>query len=362
MKLIDRYILRQFLVPLCFCLLTFSMVFVVFDLFEHLSSFITAKTPIPAIIRYYLYVLPALAVYIGPISLLLGLLYALWQMTSHSELIAMRSGGISMMRIALPLLSVGLAASLTVSVIQEFIAPASSWWAAQFIERQERGEDLSSRFAFDLPYKNERAHRIWAIGRFDLMTHEMRDVKLIQQREDGSDYETIRAGEVRYYDGRWWFFKVMRQRYDLYNNPVAAVESEPLLEMRELTELPRDFANEVKDPLFLSALELLGFLKSHRNLSDKTQSRYMVDLHSRLAMPWTCLVVVLFGLPFGVHTARQSAFTGFIMALSTFFAYYLLMMVSQWMGKQMMMPPLLSAWLPNLAFLAIGLILMRRVR
>jgi len=362
MKLLDRYVLRQFAAPVIYCLLTFSMVFIVFDLFEHLSDFIKARTPFAAICQYYIFAWPSLAVYIAPISLLLGLLYGLWQMTRHNELTAMRASGVGLLRITLPLLLVGLAASLAASALQELVAPATSYWAAQFITRQERGEDLSMRFAFDLPYKNERHHRIWAIRRFDLISHEMQDVRMVQQRADGSDVETIRAAEARYYDQRWWFFDVMREKYDLSNNPLGPVENVSLLEMRELTETPRDFANEVKDPVFLSALELWGFVRTHRNLSDKTQARYLVDMHARLAMPWTCLVVVLFGIPFGIHTARQGAFKGMIMALTTFFGYYIIMMISQWMGKQQMLPPFLCAWLPNAVFLALGLILMRKVR
>ena len=75
MKLIDKYILRQFFVPLAYCLLTFCMLFVIFDLFEHLSDFIDAKTPFLQILRYYFYYFPSMLVYILPISLLLGLLY-----------------------------------------------------------------------------------------------------------------------------------------------------------------------------------------------------------------------------------------------------------------------------------------------
>ncbi len=362
MKLLDRYVLRQFVTPVIYCLLTFCMVFVIFDLFEHLSDFIKARTPLLAIGEYYLCVLPALAVYIVPISLLLGLLYGLWQMTRHNELTAMRASGVGLLRIAMPMLLVGVAASMLVSVLLELVAPGASYWAEQFIVRQERGEDLSMRFAFDLPYKNERDHRIWAIRRFDLINHEMQDVKLVQQRADGSDVETIHAAEARFYDNRWWFFDAMQQKYDLSNNPLGPAEKVPLMEMRELTETPSDFANEVKNPVFLSAWELWKFVQSHRNLSGKTQARYMVDMHARLAMPWTCLVVVLFGLPFGIHTARQGAFAGIIMALATFFGFYILMLMSQWMGKQEMLPPLLSAWLPNAVFLGLGLLLMRKVR
>lgn len=362
MKLLDRHVLKQVLVPIIYCLLTFSMLFVVFDLFEHLSDFIQSQVSPLAVILYYLSVLPALSVYIAPISLLLGLLYGLWQMSRHNEIIAMRASGVSLWRLATPLLCIGVAASLLVLALQEFVSPSSSYWAAQFITRIENEEDLSMSMVFNLPYKNDRDHRIWAIRQFDLTTYEMQGVNLIQQREDDSDVSNINAQRAAYYDQRWWFFDVVLQRYDLFGRRLGPPEEVPLMDMRELTETPHDFANEEKDPMFLPAQELWQYIAKRPKLSGKTKNRYLVDLHARLAMPWTCLVVILFGLPFGVQTARQGAFMGVIWALVTFFIFYLIMMLGQWMGKEQIILPFLGAWLPNVVFLFLGLLFMKRIR
>jgi len=362
MKLMDQYILRQFFVPLGYCLITFTMVFVIFDLFEHLSDFIDAKTPLFPIIRYYLMIMPALLVYIAPISLLLGLLYSLWHLTKNNELTAMRASGISLYRIAIPIFAVGLCFSVTVTIFQETVTPWTSYWAEQFIRQQEDGDEISVQYALNLPYNNERAHRFWVIRKFDLQLHNMQGIKIVQQRPDGSDLETIRAEEGRYYDGRWWFFKVTTQKYDFYNNPVGPVETVPLRQMTDWEETPDDFINEVKDPMFLSARELWNFLVTHKKLSEKTYARILVDMYSRMAMPWTCLVVTLFGVPCGLHTARKGAFMGIIIALSTFFIFYLLMTFCQWLGKNQMLAPIVSAWLPNATFILVGFFLMARTR
>ncbi len=107
MKLIDKYILRSLFVPTAYCLLTFCMLFVLFDLFDHLSDFIDAQTPFLQIVRYYFYILPAMLVFIVPISLLLGLLYGLWQLSKNNELTAMRASGVSLMRLTIPIMLAG---------------------------------------------------------------------------------------------------------------------------------------------------------------------------------------------------------------------------------------------------------------
>ena len=218
------------------------------------------------------------------------------------------------------------------------------------------------RYASDLPYKNEAQRRIWIIRKFDLTTHDMQGVKVVQQRADGSDIEAVLAEEAKHFDGRWWLFNVSIQKYDFYNNPIGAPTHEPLRQMVEWNETPEDFTQEVKNMEFLSARDLWRFIITHKNLSDKTRARILVDLHARLAMPWTCFVVVLFGIPFGVRTARKGPLIGVMFALLTFFGFYFLMTFGQWLGKNQLLMPAVSAWMPNIFFLLFGFLLMLRIR
>jgi lipopolysaccharide export system permease protein len=362
MKLIDKYIFSQFMVPFVYCLLTFSMLFVIVDLFDHLSDFIEARTALVEVIRYYVYILPSLFVYIAPISLLLGLLYSLWQLSRHNELTALRASGVSFYRITVPILIVGIAVSVIISILQETVSPHSVYWAAQFITHQKKSGDISMRYASNLPYRNEEQRRNWIINRLDLETYDLHGVRVVQQRPDGSDLETICAAEAKYFDGRWWLFNVTIQKNDFDNNPIGAPTHEPLRQMAEWDETPDDFMHEVKSVEFLSVRDLWGFLNARKNLSEKTRARILVDLHVRLAMPWTCFVVTLFGIPFGVRTVRKGALLGIMFALLTFFSFYFLMTFCQWLGKNQMLIPVVSAWMPNVCFALIGLFLMLRTK
>lgn len=362
MKLIDKYIFGQFMVPLVYCLVTFAMLFVIADLFDHLSDFIDARTPLLEVVRYYVFLMPALLVYIAPISLLLGLLYSLWQLSKHNELTALRACGISFYRITVPIVVVGIVFSLIIGVLQETVAPRVTYLALQFVNQQKKGGTVSMRSESDLPYKNEDQRRIWMIRTFDLVSHDMQGVKVVQQRADGSDMELIRAEEAKYFDGKWWLFNVSVQKYDFYNNPIGAPGNEPLRQMAEWDETPEDFMHEVTSMEFLSARDLWRFLAARKNLSEKRRAQILVDMYARLAMPWTCFVVTIFGIPFGVRTARKGALVGVISALLTFFFFYLLMTIGQWLGKNQLVDPAVSAWMPNIFFLLAGFFLMLRTR
>jgi lipopolysaccharide export system permease protein len=362
MKLIDRYLLKNFLVPLGYCLTAFILIYMVFDLFDNLSNFIKAGTPLPSVLKFYALLIPSVLVFIVPISLLLSALYSLSQLTKNNELTAMRASGISLYRLVTPFIGVGIAASLLVAVVNEVLAPWSAYWSYQFIESLDSQNEVNIYKARNLAYKNESYRRIWLIGTFDTRTFTMENVEMIQQREDDSDDYKIQAPKAQWLDGRWWLSNPVIQRYDKRGHPMGPPKVETNLELTECSETPEDFLNEIKDPAYLSSRAIIEYLRTHQQLSDSTIARIKVDLHYRQAMPWTCLVVVLLGIPFGSQTGRKGALLGIILALSLFFSYYILINVGMVFGKKQMLEPWLSVWLPNMVFFIIGSVLVHRMR
>ena len=360
MKLIDKYLLRNLMVPLTYCLVAFAMIYVIFDLFDNMSEFIDAKTPIGSVVKFYLLLMPSVLIYIVPVSLFLAVLYSLSHMTKNNELTAMRSCGISLLRLMAPLIGVGLAASVIVSAINETIGPWSAYWTNQFVRLQKHKGDLSVHIVSMLGLVNEVAGRDWIVEKFDNQTFEMSNVTLTQKQLDGTA-ERIQARQAHWLDGRWWFEELVKQKYDRDGNPMGPPQFELRREMTDVSETPEDFVNEIKDPEFLSAREILTFLKTHRLSDEKIAQRY-VDFHSRLAMPWMCLIVTLLGIPFGAQTGRKGAFIGIVLALSLFFGLYLLVNVGVALGKKGTLEPWLAGWLPNLFFFCIGCVMVYRMR
>ena len=118
MKLIDKYLLRNLMVPLGYCLAAFALIYVVFDLFDNMSDFIDAKTPLASVLQFYSLLMPSVLIFIAPVSLFLAVLYSLSHLTKNNELTAMRSCGVSLLRLMTPMIAVGLIASVIVGVSQ----------------------------------------------------------------------------------------------------------------------------------------------------------------------------------------------------------------------------------------------------
>src|SRR4051812_35218227 len=108
MRLLDRYLLRELLIPLTYCLAGFLVFWISFDLLAELSGFQEDGLTAAEISRYYLLKAPELLVVVIPIALLLALLYALSNHARHHELTAIRAAGVSLARLSVPYLAVGL--------------------------------------------------------------------------------------------------------------------------------------------------------------------------------------------------------------------------------------------------------------
>ena len=236
----------------------------------------------------------------------------------------------------------GFACWILTAIVNEYTGPKFAYRADQFLEQitHEEREVYSEQIAF----KNQERNHNWFVEKFDTRTYTMINVELIKQREDGTDEVKYKAGKGRRMDGRWWFEDVSVQKYDRLGNLDGNAETFQTLEMRGLPEVPEDFMGEIKDPAYLSSLELWRYLETHQFLSPETLARYEVDFHHRLSMPFVCIIIILIGIPVGAHTGRRGAFAGIMTALSLFFAFYSLQYFMVYMAKQMYIAPWTGPW------------------
>ncbi|MCP5488893.1 MAG: LptF/LptG family permease [Verrucomicrobia bacterium] len=362
MKLIDKYILRSFLAPFVYCLAAFLLVFIVFDLFDNLSDFVNGNTPMLRVLRYYVTLVPTVLVFVTPISLLLGILYSLSSMTKNNELTAMRASGISLYRLMTPFLVVGFLSSIVVAVVHETISPQAAYWCDQFVKEQRNDNPESVHIADPFLMVREQDHRTWFVSRFNTRTYEMGGVEVTTLREDNTTARKLTAQKASWLDHQWIFEDVVEQKFDTWGNPMGPPRFSRYVDLPELTEVPADFMVYVKKPEFMSSRELLLYLNANQNFQKETLARFKVDLHYRLAQPWTCLVITLLGIPFGNHTGRKGALAGIMLCFGLFFGYYAVMNLILYIGKEALIPAWLAAWLPNALFLITGSVMLSRMR
>ncbi len=318
MRLLDRYLLRELLIPLGFCLGGFLIFWIAFDLFSDLGQFQDNKMQVRDVAEYYLVKLPEFVVLILPVALLLALLYTLTNHARHNELTAIRAAGVSLARLSAPYLAVGLAFTAVLFVCNEYWVPDGGE-KAEDIKQRHAGNAADANAAnvrTNLVFINNRDGRKWQIGVYDLKRHSMIRPTVEWSPPDGSR-RLLRAARGEWTGGGWTFYDVQ-----IYTNaPGLASTTTPelqtnMLAMPELSETPEQFRRELTfyDKLSarsarspeMSIRELLDYLSLHPHESSRNQWWLYTQLQGRLAMPWTCLVVVVIAIPFGAAGGRRN--------------------------------------------------------
>jgi lipopolysaccharide export system permease protein len=166
MRLLDRYLLRELLIPLGYCLGGFLVFWTSFDLLGELDDFQRRQLWPQDIAEYYLVKAPETLVTVAPLALLLALLYTLTNHARHQELTAMRAAGQSLWRLARPYLLAGLALTLGLFALNEFGVPDSNTAAERILVRRQgdRASQPASDLQLNLTFYNERDGRKWIIA------------------------------------------------------------------------------------------------------------------------------------------------------------------------------------------------------
>jgi lipopolysaccharide export system permease protein len=373
---LDRYLLRELLVPLGYCLCGFLVFYVSFDLIFQINRFQDNRLQFLDIIEFYIVTLPELlAEQVLPVSLLLALLYALTNHSRYNELTAMRAAGVGLWRIAVPYLLVGAFFGMIVLLISECWLPSTTERTRMIMNRRVAlpGQlDLTPQLILN----NEAAHRTWIIGHFNTRTGELLEPQVTEDLKDGSS-RRIDAQRGVHNEGAWVFSDAhvseRPAQGQVYNQiwPTNAAVSNATFKV-ELSETPAWIKSEIKvnnlsatdaaKGLRLSLHEIRDYLRLHAQIDPRKRAMLMTQFQGNIAAPFTCLVVVLIALPFAARTGRHNVFVGVAASIFICFGYFVLQRISLGLGVAGYLTPVLAAWLPNIVSGGTGLVLLSRMR
>ena len=238
-------------------------------------------------------------------------------------------------------------------------------WAQQF--KHNRYKVVTLDVARNVYFINGRAHRKWKINEIDYDNPGvLTGITITQERPDGTKQTDIHAERAEWLDGEWWLFTITRRDFNAEGNPMGneqvVANSEMGKPLPMLTESPDDIVSSNKPWEFCSAYEIWKHIKYQPNISIDGRARLRYDMHNRLAMPWACIVVTLFGIPAGARSGRQSLVNALLFVILIFLAFYAINLGGLYLGKQRFLAEWVSAWLSNIVFLSIGIIMSYKLR
>ena len=366
MKIVTRYLLREFIRPFLVCLLSFDAMFLVFDLFDNVSKFIGTGFPALRILQYYGSLIASYSHWFAPASLMLATLYTMWTLSRNSEITAMRASGISFTSLAMPFLAVSAVVGALEAANAELLVPEAASWASRVKDSRFDPSRIASDPRENFQYVATSGRRQWYFQAIDLATTASASavtgtVTVLQERPDGSPDWKVTAKGARFLDGRWWLRQPRVNHFDFDDGELPSSDVElgmpRWVPMDRVDERPRDLVLFARDWDNYSVRDMRRSLET---TGIESASRHF-DILYRYAAPWACIVITLFAVPAGLATARQSIVRGIITALAAFFGFYAMTHFCSFLGRSGHLPVALAAWLPNAVFFLIGIVHFRRL-
>jgi lipopolysaccharide export system permease protein len=352
MRILSRYIAREFLKFLSLWVVSFFLVFFVVELLERINAIIVHKAPVYLILEYFLYTFPLFLSQTLPFATLLAALITLGVLARNNEVVAMKAHGVSTYRIMLPLVVLAAVATAFIFLCNETIVPYAARKAHYIWSVKVKKEEERAFFELNkIWYRGDEA--IYNIQLLKPKQDLLKGVTIYRFDEAFNLRQRIDAHEARWNGKGWTFYQVVVRDF----LPGGEISTE-IYEQRHipLPERPEDFKKGMKDPDQMTYRELRGYVAKLRN-KGYDPTRYVVDLHTKLAFPFLTLIMVLMGSPLALaagHGRGGGIAQGVGISIVIGFVYWMAFAISVAMGHAGTFPPLVAAWAPNLFFGLIG--------
>ncbi|MFH1577417.1 MAG: LptF/LptG family permease [Candidatus Margulisiibacteriota bacterium] len=351
-KIIDRYILRELIEPFLFGLGAFTAILSAsMILFELVRAVVLKGMPLIVALQVFIYRLPSIVVYIFPMAMLLAALLAFSRLSSESEVIAFRASGVSLYRLMIPVLFLGLVVSFVNLAFSEIVVPESNKAAKNLLlATTTKHQPKLQKNVFVPEMKNGVLKRIFYAETLKGAT--MYDV-IVQEFTDGRLTQIITAKEAIWQkDQDEWIFKT-----GTIYLIAASGEYKHLIKFKEqalaIKYSPADFFIGDKNPEEMTIAELREFVALKEKMGvDVTD--FKLQLNLKMAIPFASLVFALLGAPLGISPRRASSSIGLGLSIIVIFLYYILTFLSLAIGELKLLAPMLAAWLPNITTGGIG--------
>lgn len=359
MRILDRYIAREFLKVFGLALAVLVALSLLVNLFERLHRYVVWGASGPDVMIYYFYTLPHETLRMAPLALLIASFLSVGRFNRNYEFLAMQLARLHPLRAVLPVILLSLVITFGLHVMQEEIAPEASETALRILHQRIRKDSAFHRTRSQDIWYLAGSDRILHIGLLETRKGEMQDVSLFQFSPDFTLVQRIDAGTARWREGRWVLSEVRIRRFS-GGGVDMSVEEVPEMPF-ELKATPVDLARVEKKVEEMSYGELKRYIR-RLTRSGVDARRYVADLLAKPAMLTINFIMALLGIVFAFRVGRHGLFVHVGTCISAAFLYWLLFSLALPLARNDVLPPLLVVWIPNAIFGSVALLGLLRPR
>jgi lipopolysaccharide export system permease protein len=355
---LDRYVLSEWTKIFLGTALGFPLIITVFDLTDNLDKYLNRNLKTPDIALSYVYWLPESMLFVLPAAVLFATVFSIGGFTRHSEITAAKASGVSFHRFTLSIVFGAVAAAGIALALSEFVPNANK--RRSELLQETRFTTGNERYNFAFAAERGRVYRASVLN---VSRGYIEGIEVERKgRENDSTYPTVilSADHAMYQSISGWTIRdgalhvIPKEGHDV------AFRFDSLRD-RHMQESPRDLMASPKAPADMGYEDLGRFIDAmERSGSDVNTLR--VERALKIAVPFTCIIIALFGMPLATSNQRGGAAYGVGLALGTTVVFLIMIQLTKAVGGKGVMSPELAAWVPNMIFGVLGLLMLMRVR
>ena len=361
MRLLDRHILRELLGPFLFGVAAFtSLMFAGKELFKLTELIAEFHAPVLTAAKLMVLQMPGLIVITLPMAMLLAALLGFGRLSGDSEVVALFAGGISLYRIAIPVIIMSVMVTALSFVLNEVVAPKTNS-SHELIYQQLTDQPTSSTKPFFVIDSDDGVTNsvFYVRGGFDVRSQTLRNVDMIRYSNNKPAVFIHAERAVRKADNKWAFMDGYTQNLGAADNTAILSFRESKTEEVKINKTPDQLALYQKKSDQLSFGQLRSYIAMLQDEgADVNELR--VRLYEKIALPLASLVFALIGTPLGLRPHRSSSAVGLGLAIVIIFAYWIFMHYMTILGNNGTVSPATASFTPTLAGLIAGIGLISR--
>jgi lipopolysaccharide export system permease protein len=357
-KVTTFYILKEILPIFFIGLMVFTVILLMDKILKLIELVVNQGGGLSNILMLFVFISPSFLIVTIPIAVLLGTLLTFGRLSSDSEIIAFKASGMSLYQLFFPIFVFAIATFLLTSLLVFYGLPWGNrgFKATLFLVAQSKADiEIKERVFNDM-----FSGLVVYVDRVPIQGNQMEGVLIYDEREKGKS-NTIIAKDGFLIHNRESREIILRlnhgdiHRYEPKVNTFQKIKFDTYDLKLELTKTFTAIEKKLKDKE-LSIDDIQEKIKEIKRLGEDT-TPYEVELYKRYAIPFTCIVFALIGVPLGIQSRHSGRSYGFLLSILILIAYYISLTASEILAMRKMIPPLLAGWAPNFLFSGLGIYL-----
>jgi len=353
-KILDRYIVKEVMSFVALAVAALTIMLIVRTLFELTDMLINKRVAWLYVVQLLFYRLPAFLVLTLPMSLLASSELAIGRLSTDGEITAMRAAGISLRRVVIPFVIAALVISILSFLINDYVVPEANHISQNIIREivLKKGPSYIRRNVFFRDAEN----RYFYVNLFDEKNMVIQDIMIYEfSREKSTRMITAKKG--KWVNNTWKLENGTIYNYD-EEGKITYEMSFATMDIIVKEDLQKFFKNQ-RTPQEMNSKELRQQINILQQVGADTKN-FEVDLHMKYSVPFSGLIFVLLGVPLGLQVKRGGKSAGIIISIVLILVYYISVSTTRSFGRGGMLTPVLAAWLPNIIFAILGIIIIFR--